>query len=79
MECDDEVYMIANQTPSFIHHTVKDNYILGKQPLHSSPIVRKHGDNSRVADFDEDSREAVSRNAGSRNYDANPNDFSVER
>ncbi|KAH3887640.1 hypothetical protein DPMN_011658, partial [Dreissena polymorpha] len=79
VECDDEVYMIANQTPSFIHHTVKDNYSPGKQPLHSSPIVRQHGDNSRVADFDEDSRVVDSRNAGTKNYDANPNDFNVER
>ncbi|XP_052230448.1 EF-hand calcium-binding domain-containing protein 4B-like isoform X3 [Dreissena polymorpha] len=78
VECDDEVYMIANQTPSFIHHTVKDNYSPGKQPLHSSPIVRQHGDNSRVADFDEDSRVVDSRNAGTKNYDANPNDFNVE-
>jgi len=55
IECDDDVYL-EDSAPSFIHHAA---YRPGDQPLHSSPIIRQHGDNSQVHDLDLDVKAGV--------------------
>ncbi|XP_052800394.1 EF-hand calcium-binding domain-containing protein 4B-like isoform X2 [Mya arenaria] len=57
VECDDDVYT-EDQTPSFIHHNSQHAYHHGNHPLHSSPIIRQHGDNRTIADLEEDGQVA---------------------